>query len=119
MPRFRNVNRRLLKRHLAFIVAAQIADDVGENHGRLNASNDEVERRAGAPTPNEDALSKSSIRYLARRSCDAPRSLEPIVRGRAAQHPSDKWNRDYEVDLVGYEKYGVTAPNNRPDARRQ
>jgi hypothetical protein len=32
-------------------------------------SNDEVERRAGAPTPNKDALSQSSTPSFAHRSC--------------------------------------------------
>jgi hypothetical protein len=45
------------------------------------SSNDEVERRGIATPTNEADLSKSSIPSLAHRRC-APRSLEPIVRGR-------------------------------------
>src|ERR1700743_1524756 len=44
------------------------------------SSNDEVERRAGAPTINETALSQSSTPSLAHRS-HYPRSLEPFVSG--------------------------------------
>src|SRR5450631_821820 len=41
----------------------------------LMSSNDEVERRGGASTPNEADLSRSSTLSLAYRSC-APRSLQ-------------------------------------------
>jgi len=42
-------------------------------------SNDEVERRGGAPTPNEGSLSRSSIPSAHRRR--APRSLELLDSG--------------------------------------
>jgi hypothetical protein len=48
----------------------------------ITASNDEVERRAGAQLSNETVLSQSSTPSLAYRSCAHRRSLEPIVRQR-------------------------------------
>ena len=54
----------------------------------LTGANDEVERRAGAQTPNETDLSQSSTPSLAHR-IRAPRSLEPIVR---SHQDIETWN---------------------------
>src|SRR5580658_1691500 len=85
------------------------------------SSNDEVERRGVAPTPNEAALSQSSTPSLAYRRRN-PRSLEPIVRRwRQGAHymiigptPSTK-----RAKVAARKLPTTTAANTQPDMTAQ